>query len=124
MLGLPSGETTECSVHKVWITDDFRSHIGTKPLGSLPRIVLSQEIGRVGVCRRPIPLTATGSLGGPSPRRSEVGYSAPGLGRLGIDGSARGPRQQGNRQDSKRAKCDGKHNHCGTSRMLEHAVGD
>src|SRR6202022_1324119 len=24
-------------------------------------------------------LTATGSLGGPSPRRSEVGYSAPGL---------------------------------------------
>src|SRR6266581_4661355 len=25
------------------------------------------------------PLTATGSLGGPSPRRSEVGYSAPGL---------------------------------------------
>src|SRR5207253_3060565 len=25
------------------------------------------------------PLTATASLGGPSPRRSEVGYSAPGL---------------------------------------------
>src|SRR3954453_8045794 len=30
-------------------------------------------------CRKRIPLTATRSLGGPSPRRSEVGYSAPGL---------------------------------------------
>src|ERR687891_2993376 len=37
------------------------------------------SVGQRAWCPARDPLTATGSLGGPSPRRSEVGYSAPGL---------------------------------------------